>query len=103
VKELTGKKPADVEAFLMRKGFSKTTTNVGTQKTQHVQFTRTTKSGNTDVLDYHPGGGLHKGEYWKVYRNGEVQGRIGTGDFVRYEKIVDSPVYINGSLMNGPI
>jgi RHS repeat-associated protein len=103
VKALTGKSPVQVEAMLAKKGFVKTITNAGTNKTQHTQFTRVTKSGAVDVLDYHPGGGLHKGPYWKIYRNGEVQGRVGTTGFEKFEKIVDSPVYKDGVLVNGPI
>ncbi|WP_258166634.1 RHS repeat-associated core domain-containing protein [Pseudomonas poae] len=103
VNKLSGKTPDQVEAALLKKGFTKSITNLNTNKTQHTQFTRVTKSGkNKDVLDYHPGGGLHQASYWKVYRNGEVQGRIAPKDFVKYEKIVDSPVYVDGALMNAP-
>lgn len=66
------------------------------------QATRATKSGNKDALDYHPGGGDHKSDYWKVYRNGEVQGRIGPKHFEKYERIVNSPVFVDGVLMNAP-
>ncbi|ELY3544828.1 hypothetical protein SMX40_004277 [Cronobacter turicensis] len=72
--------------------------------TPHTRYTRTTKNGDIDILDYHPGGpsAVHKSDYWKVYRNGEVQGRIGHGDFTNYDKIFDSPVYIDRVLMNEP-
>ncbi|WP_395609955.1 RHS repeat-associated core domain-containing protein [Pseudomonas sp. B22129] len=103
VSKLSSKTPDQVEAALLKKGFTKSITNLNTNKTQHTQFTRVTKSGkNKDVLDYHPGGGVHQAGYWKVYRNGEVQGRIAPKDFVKYEKIVDSPVYVDGALMNAP-
>lgn len=86
--------------MLLSKGYTKRITNLNTNKTQHTQFIRTTKRGMTDVLDYHPGGGMHGTSYWKVYRNGEVQGRIAPTGFSRYERIVDSPVYVDGTLMN---
>ena len=47
-----------VEASLLKKGYTKSITNLNTNKTQHTQVTRTTKPGNKDVLDYHPGGGV---------------------------------------------
>jgi hypothetical protein len=90
------------KAFLKSKGYIKSVTNQGTAKTSHIQYTRKTKAGDIDVLDYHPGGGIHKSDYWKVYRNNEVQGRIGHGGFSNYERIVDSPVYIDGILANLP-
>ncbi|KFW98542.1 hypothetical protein KP22_21290 [Pectobacterium betavasculorum] len=77
---------------------------------QHTQYVKTTKSGTTYKLDYHPGGSgsqknIHGNDYWKVYRdvNGKdvVYGRIGHGGFKNYDLITDSPVYINGVLMNG--
>jgi RHS repeat-associated protein len=100
--KLSGKTPQQVEASLLKKGYTKSITILNTHKTQHTQFTRTTKSGNKDVLDYHPGGDVHQSSYWKVYRNGEVQGRVAPTDFVKYEKIVDSPVFVDGALVNAP-
>lgn len=49
---------------------------------------------------------IHENDYWKVYKankSGEdiVFGRIGHGEFKNYDLIKDSPVYINGTLMNG--
>jgi len=102
VSKLSGKTPQQVETMLLGKGYTKSITNLNTNKTQHTQFTRTTKRGTTDVLDYHPGGGTHGTSYWKVYRNGEVQGRIAPTGFYRYERVVDSPVFVDGTLMNAP-
>ncbi|MER3250383.1 hypothetical protein [Salmonella enterica] len=66
---------------------------------------------NSMKLDYHPGGNakqpnIHGNDYWKVYRtnsNGEdiVYGRIGHGGFENYDLIKDSPVYVDGVLVNG--
>jgi len=40
---------------------------------------------------------------YKANKSGEdiVFGRIGHGDFKNYDLIKDSPVYVNGTLMNG--
>lgn len=86
--------------MLLKKGYTKSITNLNTNKTQHTQFTRATKSGNKDVLDYHPGGGDHQSDYWKVY--GEVQGRIGPKRIEKHEKIVNSPIFVDSVLMNAP-
>ena len=102
VGKLSGKSPEQVETMLLSKGYTKRVTNANTSKIQHTQFVRKTKRGMTDVLDYHPGGGTHETSYWKVYRNGEVQGRIGPDGFKKYERIIDSPVFIGGALMNTP-
>ena len=102
VGKLSGKTPQQVETMLLGKGYTKSITNLTTNKTQHTQFIRTTKRGMTDVLDYHPGGGTHGTSYWKVYRNDEVQGRIAPTGFSRYERVVDSPVFVDGTLMNAP-
>lgn len=102
VSKLSGKTPQQVEAMLLKKGYTKSITNLNTNKTQHTQFTRSTKSGQKDVLDFHPGGGDHTSNYWKVYRNGEVQGRIAPTGFENYDRIVSSPVFIDGVLMNAP-
>ncbi|OQR34104.1 type IV secretion protein Rhs [Pseudomonas sp. Bc-h] len=102
VNSLSGKTPHQVENMLLSKGYIKRITNLNTHKTQHIQFFRTTKRGMNDVLDYHPGGGVHGTSYWKIYRNGDVQGRIAPSGFSRYERVVDSPVFVDGTLMNGP-
>lgn len=49
---------------------------------------------------------IHENDYWTVYKankSGEniVFGRIGHGDFKNYDLIKDSPVYVNGTSMNG--
>ncbi len=97
-----GQTPQQVEAMLLKKGYTKSITNLNTNKTQHSQFTRSTKVGHKDVLDFHPGGGDHKSNYWKAYRGGEVQGRIAPKGFENYDRIVNSPVFIDGVLMNSP-
>ncbi|MDP9783043.1 RHS repeat-associated core domain-containing protein [Pseudomonas fluorescens] len=112
--KLTGKKPADVDGYLTSRGWTKTYPQAGRPDAiQHVQYVRSTKSGATYKLDYHPGGSptqpnIHGNDYWKVYKvnkSGEdvVFGRIGHGDFKNYDLIKDSPVYVNGTLMNGGI
>ena len=112
--KLTGKKPADVDGYLTSRGWTKTYPQAGRPDAiQHVQYVRSTKSGATYKLDYHPGGSptqpnIHGNDYWKVYKvnkAGEdvVFGRIGHGDFKNYDLIKDSPVYVNGTLMNGGI
>ncbi|MFP1860119.1 RHS repeat-associated core domain-containing protein, partial [Lonsdalea quercina] len=108
---LTGKKPEDVHGYLTSKGWSKTYPQADKPGAiQHIQYVKTTKSGTTYKLDYHPGGSstqpnIHGNDYWKVYRdvNGKdvVYGRIGHGGFKNYDLITDSPVYIDGVLMNG--
>ncbi|MBI6550782.1 hypothetical protein H8A87_19425 [Xenorhabdus sp. VLS] len=75
-----------------------------------MQYVKTTKSGTTYKLDYHPGGNakqpnIHGNDYWKVYKvndKGEdvVFGRIGHGDFKNYDLIKDSPVYVDRILVN---
>ncbi|WP_460097578.1 hypothetical protein [Pseudomonas sp. S3_C01] len=108
------KKPADVDGYLTSRGWTKTYPQAGRPDAiQHVQYVRSTKSGATYKLDYHPGGSptqpnIHGNDYWKVYKvnkAGEdvVFGRIGHGDFKNYDLIKDSPVYVNGTLMNGGI
>ncbi|ACX86202.1 RHS protein [Pectobacterium parmentieri WPP163] len=104
VNKLSGKKPDQVHDFLNSKGYVKSTHRTSPNATPHTRYTRTTKNGDVDVLDYHPGGNnaVHKSDYWKVYRNDEVQGRIGHGTFTNYDRINDSPVYVDGILMNIP-
>ncbi|MEC5145417.1 DUF6531 domain-containing protein [Chitinophaga sp. 212800010-3] len=107
---LTGKKPGDVEALLDKKGWAKSYPQAGDpNKIQHTVFTRTTKAGDTYILDYHPGGSstqpnIHGNDYWKVYKvvDGEkvVYGRIGHEGFSNYDLITDSPVYVNGGIVN---
>ncbi len=101
---LTGKNPSQVEAILKKKGYTASTHQTSPNATPHTRYTRKNKNGKVDVLDYHPGGpnAVHKSDYWKVYRDGEVQGRIGHGGFSRYDKIKDSPVYVDGQLKNIP-
>ncbi|MDR5884263.1 RHS repeat-associated core domain-containing protein, partial [Caballeronia sp. LZ032] len=103
VDNLTGKKPHEVDAFLRSKGYTPSIHKTSANATPHTRYTRTTRNGDVDILDHHPGGGIHGSDYWKVYRNGEVQGRIGHGSFSKYDKIYDSPVYVNGVLMNSKI
>ncbi|WP_420845705.1 RHS repeat-associated core domain-containing protein [Mixta theicola] len=108
---LTGKRPSDVNDYLMSKGWSKTYPQAGKPGAiQHIQYVKTTKSGTTYKLDYHPGGSgsqknIHGNDYWKLYRDVNdkdvVYGRIGHGRFENYDLITDSPVYIDGVLMNG--
>lgn len=110
VDRLTGKSASEVEADLAKKGWTKSYPQAGRPDAiQHTAFTRTTKAGDTYVLDYHPGGtatqaNIHETPYWKVYKevNGEqeVFGRIGPKDFANYDRITDSPVFINGKLVN---
>ncbi|WP_268799276.1 RHS repeat-associated core domain-containing protein [Pseudomonas huanghezhanensis] len=102
VSKLTGKKPEDVEAMLLSKGYYKNITELETKKTSHTEYIRTTKNGALVTLDFHPGGGIHKTSYWKVKRDGDVQGRITPPGFVRYERIVDSPVFVGGEPKNQP-
>lgn len=45
---------------------------------------------------------MHKSDYWKIYRNGKVQGRMGHTGFANYDRIFDSPVYIDELLHNAP-
>ncbi|WP_137940360.1 RHS repeat-associated core domain-containing protein [Chitinivorax sp. B] len=112
VDKLTGKKPVDVDAYLTGRGWTKTYPQASNPNAiQHIQYVRTTKAGTTYKLDYHPGGSptqpnVHGNDYWKVYKvgkNGEdvVFGRIGHGEFKNYDMIKDSPVYVDGVLMNG--
>ncbi|MER3008067.1 RHS repeat-associated core domain-containing protein, partial [Serratia nematodiphila] len=113
VDKLSGKKPADVDAFLTSRGWAKHYPQAGRPEAiQHTQYVRTTKSGATYKLDYHPGGNasqpnIHGNDYWKVYKveNGEdvVFGRIGHGEFKNYDLIKDSPVYVDGVIKNGGV
>ena len=113
VDRLTGKTDADVHDHLTSKGWKKTQPQMGNpEKIQHIVYEKTTKAGDTYKLDYHPGSvgaqaNLHGTDYWKVYKrdNGKdvVYGRITPENFVNYDKIVDSPVYINKVLVNAPI
>lgn len=104
VNKLSGKNPNQVHNFLTKKGYTQSIHRTSPNATPHTRYTRTNKNGDFDVLDYHPGGSsaVHKSDYWKVYRNGEVQGRIGHGGFTNYDRIFDSPVYIDGILVNAP-
>lgn len=90
--------------FSWRKDLSKASTKPVLMLRLTLDIPESQKKGDTDILDYHPGGpsAVHKSDYWKVYRNGEVQGRIGHGDFTNYDRIFYSPVYINSVLMNAP-
>ena len=102
---LSGKKPADVEKYLNSKGWKTTYPQSATpQKTQHVIFEKTTKSGEVYHLDYNPSGKTHNSDYWKVIKPNDpvetVYGRIGHGGFERYDKIKNFPVYVDGVLMN---
>ncbi|WP_230675286.1 hypothetical protein [Yersinia pseudotuberculosis] len=111
VNKLSGKKPVDVDAFLTSRGWTKHYPQAGRPNAiQHTQYVRTTKSGATYKLDYHPGGNvsqpnIHGNDYWKIYKvkNGEdvVFGRIGYGEFKNHDLIKDSPIYIDGTLKNG--
>ena len=99
--KLTGKNADEVENLFTKKGFTKSHPQAAfPDKTQHTQYTRKTKAGDIYVFDYHPGGGIHKGDYWKITKNGENYGRIGHSGFENYDLITDSPVYIDGILMN---
>jgi RHS repeat-associated protein len=111
VSRLTGKNADEVEAMMLKKGFVKSHPQAAfPDKIQHTRYTRTTKSGSTQILDYHPGGNsaqpnVHGNDYWKVYTldasgNEVVNGRIGHSDFKAYDLITDSPVYVDGALMN---
>ena len=112
VDRLTGKTPADVHDHLTSKGWAITRPQAGNDRAiQHIVYVKTTKSGTTYKLDYHPGGSpsqpnIHGNDYWKVYKStgtgpDEVLGRIGYGSFRNYDLIKDSPVYIDGALING--
>ncbi|HHA7949771.1 TPA: type IVB secretion system protein IcmH/DotU [Salmonella enterica] len=112
VNKLTGKTPAEIDSLLTSKGWTKIYPQAGRPDAiQHIQYVKTTKSGTTYKLDYHPGGNakqpnIHGNDYWKVYRansKGEdiVYGRIGHGGFENYDLIKDSPVYVDGVLVNG--
>ncbi len=112
VDRLTGKKPLDVHDYLTSKGWTATSPQSSNEKAiQHIVYVKKTKAGTTYKLDYHPGGSssqpnLHGNDYWKVYKvagNGpdEVLGRIGYGDFKNFDLIKESPVYVDGILMNG--
>ncbi len=92
VNKLTGKAPAEIDSLLTSKGWTKIYPQAGRPEAiQHIQYVKTTKSGTTYKLDYHPGGNakqqnIHGNDYWKVYRTnseGEdiVYGRIGHGGF----------------------
>nr|WP_080740586.1 RHS repeat-associated core domain-containing protein [Morganella morganii] len=102
---LSGKKPSDVEVYLNSKGWKTTYPQSATpQKTQHVVFEKTTKSGEVYHLDYNTSGKTHNSDYWKVIKPNDpaesVYERIGHGKFNNYDRIKNSPVYIDGSLMN---
>ena len=109
---LTSKKPEEVHDYLISKGWNVTKPQAKNPNSiQHTVYVKTTKSGTTYKLDYHPGGSasqpnIHGNDYWKVYKSigkgsDEVVGRIGHGKFKNYDRIQDSPVYIDGILMNG--
>ncbi|PIT14826.1 hypothetical protein BGI32_06870 [Snodgrassella alvi] len=102
---LTGKKPNAIENYLKSKGWKVTYPQSNNPaKTQHVVFEKITKSGEIYHLDYNPSGITHNSDYWKVIKPKDpietVYGRIGHGGFERYDKIKNSPVYIDGVLMN---
>ncbi|MGV3068251.1 RHS repeat-associated core domain-containing protein, partial [Proteus mirabilis] len=101
---LSGKHPNQVHQFLLKKGYIQSIHRTSPNATPHIRYTGINKSGNIDILDYHPGGNnaVHRSDYWKVYRDGEVQGRIGYGKFTNYDRIFDSPVYVDGILVNSP-
>ena len=112
IERLSGKRPGDVHDYLTSKGWERTYPQAGNKKAiQHIVYVKTTKSGTTYKLDYHPGGNvsqpnIHGNDYWKVYRSpqkgaDEVLGRIGHGEFKNYDLIKDSPVYVDGVMMNG--
>lgn len=113
VDKLTGKTPDDVDVYFTSHGWAKIYPQADkVDAIQHVQYVKTTKSGTTYKLDYHPGGNpkqpnIHGNDYWKIYKtNGSedtVFGRIGYGDFKNYELISNSPVYVDGILMNGGV
>ncbi|EOG5456751.1 RHS repeat-associated core domain-containing protein [Cronobacter turicensis] len=75
VDHLSGKKTHEVHDLLVEKGFKQSIHRTSVNVTPHTRYTRTTKNGDIDILDYHPGGpsAVHKSDYWKAYRNGEVQ------------------------------
>ncbi|MCO6175372.1 DUF6443 domain-containing protein [Flavobacterium sp. NRK F10] len=105
VSVLTGKHPDQVESFLTKQGWTKSSPQVLFKgKKHHTVFTKVTKSDITYQLDYHPGGGIHKVPYWKLYKvssNGEktVLGRIAEEGFENFDEITNSPVFVNGKLM----
>ena len=111
VDKLTGKTPDDVDTMLTNKGFTKSYPQAQNPNAiQHTAYTRTTKSGDTYILDYHPGGGpdqvtTHGTEYWKIYKEVDgskvVYGRIAPDGFHSFNQITNSPVYANKVLMNG--
>ena len=105
VELLTGKKPSEVENQLLKNGWRVTFSQSNTpSKTQHVVFIKKTKAGGEYHLDYNPDGKTHNSDYWKVIKANDpiekIYGRIGHDSFDGYDKIKNSPVYIDGKLMN---
>ncbi|WP_407268871.1 RHS repeat domain-containing protein [Tenacibaculum maritimum] len=110
LEKLSGKKASDLEADLIKQGWTKSNPQAAfPDKIQHTVFTRTTKSGDTYILDYHPGAvapqsNIHKTDYWKVYKieKGQdvIYGRVGPKGFENFDKITDSPVFVDKVLMN---
>lgn len=96
----------EVANGLIESGWAISFPQRGTQKIQHTVFSKTTKSGTTMRLDFHPGGGIHGDAYWKIYqiKNGKetIIGRIANKDFKKYDKINDSPIMIDEVIINSP-
>ena len=73
-------------------------------KIQHTVYTSKLKNGNSVILDYHPGGGVHGSAYWKIYSESNgvrtVVGRIGHEGFSNFSKITGSPVLVGGKIVN---
>ncbi|NOQ75422.1 MAG: LysM peptidoglycan-binding domain-containing protein [Crocinitomix sp.] len=106
VDRLSGKKAGEVADDLIKEGWKKTLPQAPFPlKTQHTVFTKTTKAGDTYLLDFHPGGGDHTTHYWKIYlvtKKGDniKLGRIAPPGFTNYDEITDSPLFIDGVLKN---
>ena len=74
-------------------------TNLNSNKLSHDIYSRRTKSGDLITLDFNPKGQLHGVPYWKVFKNGKLQGRIAPFGFGKCERI-KQPLYINNTLVN---
>ncbi|WP_371688410.1 RHS repeat-associated core domain-containing protein [Snodgrassella alvi] len=72
---LTSKKPEEVHDYLISKGWNVTKPQAKNPNSiQHTVYVKTTKSGTTYKLDYHPGGSasqpnIYGNDYWKVYKS----------------------------------
>jgi hypothetical protein len=108
-RELTENTIEVIDKGLLKSGWEKSIVSGSENAIEHTVYTKVSKSGKLYTLDYHPGKGIHGGDYWK----GSYQKPAKTGfqnkkvDLFRVGKNLKkidklkAPTYSNGQKVGG--